>query len=56
MYQTTIKSITEKNVSANDNGSQKMVTITFETNDKGQVTTETITLVGQGTLRTTALV
>ena len=56
LYNTTIKSITENEVSTNDNGSQNMVTITFETENNGQSRLESITLVGKGTIKTTALV
>ncbi len=56
MYKTTIKSITENKVSTDDNGSQNMVTITFETENNGQSKSDSITLVGQGTIKSTVLV
>jgi len=56
LYKTTIKNITETKVQSNDNSSQNMVSITFETEHNGQTKTETVTLVGTGTLKSAALV
>lgn len=56
MYKTTIKDITEKQVSVKENTLENMVSITFETKNNGKIKTETITLVGSGTLKSTVLV
>lgn len=56
MYKSTIKTITEKKVSTKENITENMVSIIFETKNNGKTKTETITLVGPGTLKSAALV
>lgn len=56
MYKTTIKNIKEKKINQNEKDSKNMVSITFETEIDDQKKTETITLTGSGTLKSTALV
>ena len=56
MYKTTVKSIKEKKVTLSDNIAQNVVSITLDFEVNGQAKTETITLIGAGTLKETALV
>ncbi|MEW5819001.1 MAG: hypothetical protein AB1782_02310 [Cyanobacteriota bacterium] len=56
MHKTSIINISENEITTEENVSQNMVKITFETDNNGQQKTETITLVGHGTLKSTILV
>lgn len=56
LYKTKIKNISENKVSTDKDNIQNLIKLTIETDDNGQIKTETITLIGSGSIKATALV
>ena len=56
LYKTKIKNISENKVSTDNNDTQNLIKLTIETENNGQIKTETIRLIGSGSLKATALV
>ncbi|MGD9580090.1 MAG: hypothetical protein AB7V50_01840 [Vampirovibrionia bacterium] len=56
LYKTKIKNISENKVLTDNNKTQNLIKLTIETEKNGQIQTETITLIGPGSIKATALV
>jgi len=56
LYKTKIKNISENKVSTDRNNIQNLIKLTIETEENGHIKTETITLIGAGSIKATALV